>query len=186
MCIRDSNQTGISIMKIEKKLDSGPIIKQVKVKIDKETTSEELTKKLADIGATALKDSIDLITSKKIVFTKQEEAKASYAKKIEKSEAQIDWSVNAETINCQIRAFSPKPGAWFYCGAERIKILECHIANGVGKAGLILDDKFQIACSDGSIFPTILQRSGRSPMYIENFLRGFRVPVGTCLPKVNF
>ena len=139
---------------------------------------------MSHIGA----DLINLlcVNIKNLEYRLQDNTGITYAKKIEKSEAQIDWSVNAETINCQIRAFSPKPGAWFYCGAERIKILECHIANGAGKAGLILDDKFQIACSDGSIFPTILQRAGRSPMYIENFLRGFRVPVGTCLPKVNF
>ena len=182
--LSNDKKTGVSIIKLEIGLDTGPIVLERHVKIEDTDNVGSLHDKLSNIGA----DLTNILCAniKNLEYRLQDKTGITYAKKIEKSEAQIDWYVDAKTINCQIRAFSPKPGAWFYCGGERIKILECHISNGIGKAGLILDDKFQIACSYGSIFPTILQRSGRSPMYIENFLRGFRVPVGTCLQKVNF
>ncbi len=179
--INGDNQTGISIMKIEKKLDSGPIIKQVKVKIDKETTSEELTKKLADIGATALKDSIDLITSKKIVFTKQEEAKASYAKKIEKYETKIIWKDTAEKVILKINAFNSKPGAWLSINNERFKILKAKEVEKKGKEGEILDENFTIGCAKNAIQILRLQKEGKNPTNISEFLAGNKIQKGTQL-----
>ena len=106
-------------MKIEKKLDAGPFIKQVTVKIDKETTSGELNKKLSILGAKALMETIELISSGKVNFNQQDEKEATYAKKINKIETQINWKDKAENIIAKINAFNPKPGAWFLFKNEK-------------------------------------------------------------------
>ena len=105
----------------------------------------------------------------------------TYARKIDKSETQIDWFIDAREIHQRIRAFSPIPGAWFELQGERIKILESQISTGSGEPGLIIDDYFQIACLTGSIFPILLQRAGKSPISISEFRRGYKIPVGTNL-----
>ena len=105
----------------------------------------------------------------------------TYAKKVEKYETRIDWDVSASAVALQIRAFSPAPGAWFELGGERIKILECRVAYGIGAPGQIIDNSFQVACKTGSIFPTVLQRPGKSSLGREDFLRGYRVLPGVCL-----
>ena len=111
--LNKESETGISIMKIKKKLDAGPYLKQVKVKINKETTSGELVKKLSIEGAKALKESIELISSGKAKYIEQNEDEATYAKKIDKIETRIDWKDKAENIIAKINAFNPRPGAWF-------------------------------------------------------------------------
>ena len=115
--------SGISIMKIEKELDKGPFLQQVEVDIKKDTTSEELKLKLSQLGAEALIETINLITLKKEVFTKQNEDHATYAPKIKKNETKIEWDDKAENIIAKINAFSSKPGAWFLINKERIKII---------------------------------------------------------------
>lgn len=182
--LSNDKKTGVSIIKMETGLDTGPIVLERHLKIENTDNAGSLNNKLSRIGAELAY--LLCTNSKNIEYTIQDNTGVTYAKKIEKSEAQIDWCVDAEAINCRIRAFSPKPGAWFYCSGERIKILECQISDGIGEAGLIMDDDFQIACGDGSIFPTVLQRPGRLPMNREKFLRGFKVPIGTYLVNTNF
>ena len=109
----------------------------------------------------------------------------TYASKIEKFEMQIDWFLSAELVDRQIRAFSPKPGAWFDLDGERIKILECQVSNGKDRPGVIMDASFQIACSSGSILPKVIQRSGKLPLPIKEFLTGFKVPIGKILVTAN-
>ena len=182
--LSNDKKTGVSIIKLEAGLDTGPIVLERHVKIEDTDNAGSLHYKLSRLGA---KLTHLLCTNiKNLEYRLQDDIGVTYAKKIEKSESQIDWCVDAEAVNCQIRAFSPKPGAWFFCEGERIKILECQISNGIGKAGLIMDNNFQIACGEGSIFPIVLQRSGRLPMNIEKFLRGFKVPIGKYLLKTNF
>ena len=175
------SETGISIMKIEKKLDAGPFIKQVKVKIDKDSTSGELVKKLSIIGAEALKESIDLVSLKKANFIKQNEKEATYAKKIDKIESRINWSDKAENIIAKINAFNPKPGAWFSLKNDRIKILKAKEIIKSGEEGIILDDKLTVACSENAIQILRIQKEGKRDMDVTEFLAGNNLEKGTKL-----
>ncbi len=175
------NLTGISIMKIEKKLDAGPFLKQVTTKIDKDTTSGELKKKLSIIGAEALKESIELIISGKAIFQKQNEKEATYAKKIDKAETKINWQDKAENIIAKINAFYPKPGAWSLLKNERIKILKAREVKGNGKEGEIIDNKLTVACSYNAIQILRIQKEGKREMDVIEFLAGHNIKKGTKL-----
>ncbi len=166
-------------MKIEKKLDTGPFIKQVKVNINEETTSGELIKKLSVIGAEALKDSIELILSGKAIFKKQNEKEASYAKKIDKIETRINWKDKAENIIAKINAFNPKPGAWFLLKNERVKILKAKEILQKGDPGIILDNKLTVGCSVNAIQILKLQKEGKRDMDVVEFLAGNNLEKGT-------
>ena len=175
------SETGISIMKIEKKLDTGPFIKQVKTKIFKETTSGDLSEKLSVIGANALLEVIDLIYSGKASYTKQNEKEASYAKKINKSETRINWKDKAENIIAKINAFNPKPGAWFLFNEERIKILKAKEILINGKEGEILDNKLTVGCAKNAIQILSIQKEGKKEMGVNEFLVGTNLKKGTRL-----
>ena len=179
--LNKDKETGISIMKIEKKLDAGPFIKQVTVKINKETTSGELSKKLSVLGAEALKDSIELIYSSKVNFKQQNEKDVTYAKKINKIETQINWKDKAENIIAKINAFNPKPGAWFLLKNERIKILKAKEIVKKGEEGKVLDDKLTVGCSANSIQILKIQREGKREMDVVEFLAGNKLEKGTKL-----
>ena len=177
--LNKDKETGISIMKIEKKLDSGPFIKQISVKINKETTSGELSKKLSILGAEALKESIELISSSKVNFKQQNEKNATYAKKINKIETKINWKDKAEDIIAKINAFNPKPGAWFLLKNERIKILKAKEITQKGEEGKVLDDKLTVGCSVNAIQILKIQREGKREMDATEFLLGNNILKGT-------
>ncbi len=179
--LNKDKETGISIMKIEKKLDAGPFMKQVKVKINKETTSGELIKKLSIVGAEALNDSIKLLSSGKVTFKQQNESEATYAKKIEKIETRINWKDKAENIIAKINAFNPKPGAWFLLKNERIKVLKAREIIKKGEAGKTLDDKLTVGCSVNAIQILKLQKEGKRDMDVKEFLAGNNLEKGTKL-----
>lgn len=169
-------KTGVCIIKLEPSLDTGPIVMESQLEIISTDNAGSLHEKLSIIGSDLAYNLYENYNN--LNYRVQEIKGITYAKKIEKYEARIDWSVSAKLVDQQIRAFSPTPGAWFEFGGERIKILACQVSNGKGRPGCILDEYFQVACDIGSVIPTILQRSGRSPLRIEDFLRGFKVPVG--------
>ncbi len=175
------SETGISVMKIEKKLDAGPYVKQVKVKINKESTSGELTKTLSLIGAEALKDSIELVSLGKATFKKQIESQATYAKKIDKVETRINWQDKAENIIAKINAFNPKPGAWFLYKNERVKILKAKEVKKKGDEGEILDDKLTVGCSINAVEVLRIQKEGKRDMSTKEFLAGNNLKKGTKL-----
>tara|TARA_E500000178_G_C16861641_1_gene680045 strand:+ start:80 stop:997 length:918 start_codon:yes stop_codon:yes gene_type:complete len=179
--LNKEKETGVSIMKIEKKLDAGPFIKQVKVKINDDLTCGELTKELSLIGAEALKESIELVFLGKAIFTKQNEEETTYAKKINKSETRIYWKDKAENIIAKINAFNPKPGAWFLSKNERIKILKAKEVIKSGKEGEILDDKLTIGCSVNAIQVLRIQKEGKRDMSVDEFLAGNNFRKGTKL-----
>ena len=167
-------------MRIEKKLDTGPYIKQVKVKIDKNTTSGELIKKLSILGADALKESIELVIKGKAIFQKQKEKKLHMQKKLKK-ETKINWQDTAENIIAKINAFNPKPGAWFLLKNERIKIIKAKEVDKSGREGEILDDKFTVGCSVNAIQILRLQKEGKREMGVTEFLAGNNLKKGTKL-----
>jgi len=180
--LNKDKETGISIMKIEKKLDAGPYIKQVNVKISKKTTSGELLKKLSKIGSNALADSIKMINSKKAIFKKQNEDEATYANKIDKVETKIDWNDKAENVIAKINAFSPKPGAWFLMQNERIKILKAEEVEQKGNIAEVMNVNFTIGCAKNSVKILKLQKEGKKEMDVSEFLLGTKLKKGT---KIN-
>ena len=151
------------------------------MKIDKDSTSGELVKKLSIIGAEALKESIDLVSLKKANFIKQNEKEATYAKKIDKIESRINWSDKAENIIAKINAFNPKPGAWFSLKNDRIKILKAKEIIKSGEEGIILDDKLTVACSENAIQILRIQKEGKRDMDVTEFLAGNNLEKGTKL-----
>jgi methionyl-tRNA formyltransferase len=170
--------TGVTIMRMEQGLDTGPMLLKRDTPIDRKTAGQ-LTDELARLGSTALVDWLEQPTSP----ISQPHEGVTYAHKIDKAEARIDWSRSAVEIERQVRAFAPSPGAWFEAGGERVKLLEAAVdANDSGKPGEVLDDCLNIATGKGSIRPLKVQRAGRAPMTPGELLRGFPIPAGTVLP----
>ena len=169
--------TGVTIMRMDVGLDTGPMLLKRDVPIDRNTAGQ-LTEELANLGASALVDWLDRPTPPEA----QPEDGATYAAKVDKAEARIDWSKPAVEIERQVRAFAPVPGAWFEVNGERIKILEAEVDGNSEKPGEVLDDDLTIACGDHSIRPLRVQRAGRGAMTPGELLRGFAIPKGTILP----
>jgi methionyl-tRNA formyltransferase len=139
----------------------------------------QVTEEMAKDGATALLEWLGHPTPPK----PQPADGATYAAKVDKAEARIDWSVAAEQVERQVRAFNPVPGAWFEANGERIKLLEATVSEDVsGRPGDVLDESLTVACGESSIRPLQVQRAGRAPMTPVELLRGFAIPKGTMLP----
>ena len=171
-------QTGITIMEMERGLDTGPMMATWPATIDRKTAGE-LTQELAGIGARLLQRVLELWPE--VGRMPQNDALATYAPKVGKEEAKLDLSADADQVERQIRAFNPIPGAWFEFQGERIKLLAADISDLSGEPGVVLDHGLAIACGKGSIVPTSVQRAGRAPMRPDELLRGFIIPVGAKL-----
>lgn len=175
-------ETGITIFKLEEKLDSGPIISQSKIIIDDNITKQKLINKLNTIGIKLLLTSLPNMFTNKDIYEKQDEDLSTYANKITSLTTKIDFNKNVNEVFNKIKAFSPKPAAWFIYNNERIKIIEASIVLGDYSPSTIINNKFNIGCHGGKICPILIQREGKKPMMIENFLRGFNFNIGQ---KVN-
>ena len=174
-------QTGITIMKINNKLDSGPICNSYKIDISNNENAEIISNKLSLLGAEKILDNIDKILDNEIEFKEQNHADATYANKIEKSEGKIDWNSKAENIIGKINGLYPSPGAWFIYKGERFKILKAEISEGKGKPGIILDEYFKVACNNKSIKILEIQRQGKRPQKINEFMLGSQIKEGSNL-----
>jgi methionyl-tRNA formyltransferase len=168
--------SGVTIMQMDEGLDTGPMLHRLSLDI-RGKNAGQLTEEMAELGARALMDWLDAPTPPE----PQPLAGATYAKKIDKAEARIDWTGSAQEIERQVRAFNPVPGAWFEAGGERIKLLKAALAPGSGERGQVLDDVLTIATGAGAIHPVTVQRAGRGPMTADELLRGFSIPKGTIL-----
>ena len=154
-------ETGISIMKIIPKLDAGPIMMKSKIKISENANYEIISKELSFLGAKMIKESLKLIEQNKTEFVQQDEKLASYAEKIIKSEAEINWNDKARKIIAKINALYPYPGSWFKHNGNRIKITKAQETNLQGKPGEILNENFIIACQENSVKILELQKEGK-------------------------
>jgi methionyl-tRNA formyltransferase len=171
-------QTGITIMGMEKGLDTGPMMAVWPTPIGRKTAGE-LTEELAGIGAWLLKRVLELWP--KVGRMAQDDSRATYAPKIGKHEAMLDFGRTAVEVERQVRAFNPIPGAFFQFQGERIKVLAAEPGELDGEPGTVLDHGLAIACASGSIVPTMVQRAGRAPMRPDELLRGFVIPIGSRL-----
>jgi methionyl-tRNA formyltransferase len=172
-------RTGVTIMQMEKGLDTGPMMAVLPADIGRKTAGE-LTEELAALGARLLVQVLDKMPGQ-VGRIPQNDARATYAPKIEKSEAKLDFTKSAGEVERQVRAFNPVPGAWFEYGGERIKVLAAEIGELNGAPGTVLDDSLAIACGENSLLPSLVQRAGRGAMTTAELLRGFAIPAGAVL-----
>lgn len=171
-------ETGISIMKIIPKLDSGPFLLQEKIQIKKSDNYDSLSAKLANLGSRLIIKSLNLIETNNFKLIDQDETKATYARKIDKKESKIDWNTPAKKLIAKINGLSPFPGAWFEHKKKRIKILEALEVDQTGETGEILDDNLTIACKEKAIQVLSVQKEGKKILKTKEFLSGYLVRKG--------
>jgi methionyl-tRNA formyltransferase len=171
-------ETGITIMQMEAGLDTGPMLLKTVTPVNSKTAGD-LTEELARTGADLMVQY--LASSPDFAPETQDDTLATYAGKIEKQEARLDFSQSAEQVERQIRAFNPQPGAFFEYQGDRYRILEAKIEDRAGPAGSILDEHLLIACGTGAILPMIIQKAGKPAMDLPSFLNGTKIPKGTTL-----
>ncbi|MDQ6868353.1 MAG: methionyl-tRNA formyltransferase [Pseudomonadota bacterium] len=181
-------ETGVVVMGMEESLDTGPVALAERIAIGPDANAGEIHDKLALIGAGMMTRALAMLEG--LAFTPQAEAGVTYAHKIDKSEARIDWKKPASDVHNLIRGLAPFPGAFFEVslgkGLECVKVFRTRIAQGAGTPGTVLDDGLTIACGEGAIRLLVVQRAGKVPMPAEEFLRGARLSRGTLLaPKTD-
>ncbi len=173
-------QTGISIMKINEKLDTGPVCNTYKIDLDDNLNASDVAEKLSLVAAEKILDNIDDILEDKIKFFEQEHSKATYAPKINKYEGKIDWNKSAESIIGKINGLYPSPGAFFNYKGERYKILKATIGNKVGNPGEVVSDYMEIVCGNNrSIKVEKIQRQGKNVQNVGEFMLGSQIKKGT-------
>lgn len=170
-------ETGVMVMRMDEGLDTGPVLMAERVAIGRQT-SGELAERLARLGADLMVRALGALERGAIEAQPQAEEGVTYAKKISKDEARIDWSKSATEIDCLIRGLSPWPGAWSEVKGERLKILLAEPVAGCGAPGEVIDDGLTIACSDGALRLLKVQRAGSKAMAADELLKGFAVPIG--------
>jgi methionyl-tRNA formyltransferase len=178
-------ETGISIMRIGEKLDTGPVCNSYKVSIMNDDNSQTIAEKLSALAAEKILDNIDEILDDKIKFKEQNHNEATYAAKIEKTEGQIDWSETAESTIGKINGLYPSPGAFFTYNGERYKILKASLAHGSGKIGEVLNNYLEVSCGDKKSIKILeIQRQGKRPQNISEFMLGSQIKKGSNLKNV--
>ena len=175
-------ETGVSIMKIGEKLDTGPVCNSYKIEIMSDDNSETIAEKLSTLAAEKILDNIDEILEDKIEFKEQNHNEASYAVKIEKTEGQIEWGETAESIIGKINGLYPSPGAFFVYNGERYKILKASLSFGSGEIGKVLDNYLEISCGNKKSIKVLeIQRQGKRPQNISEFMLGSQIKKGSNL-----
>ncbi|MEX0297726.1 MAG: methionyl-tRNA formyltransferase [Kordiimonas sp.] len=175
------NLTGVCIMQMDEGLDTGAVISRAETEIKAEDTVASLHDTLAEQGASLINDALLSLANGTAELQAQSDEGVTYAKKIEKSEARIDWARPAVEIDRQVRGLFPFPGAWTEVAGERIKILGGTVSEKDGTAGLVLDDELTVACSIGAYQVDRAQRAGKAAVHRSDLLRGFSLPAGTVL-----
>ncbi len=179
------SETGISIMKINEELDSGPVSNIYKIKIGQNQNAEEISEILSILAAEKILDNVDDILEDKVKFIDQDHSKATYAKKIHKNESQINWRDDASKIIGKINGLFLFPGAFFNFNGERYKILKAVVGNGVGQVGEVISNELEVACSNNQSIKILeIQRQGKRPQKISEFMLGSKIKKGTNLLNV--
>ena len=179
------DETGISIMKIVEKLDSGPVCNIYKVKLNNNENTQDVSEKLSFLAAEKILDNIDNILKDKAKFIEQDHSKATYAKKIEKKEGQINWNSRATEIIGKINGLTPNPGAYFIFKGERYKILRAKLRNGIGTSGEVISNDLEIACVNNESIKIIeIQRQGKKSQKVGKFILGSQIKKGSIISDV--
>jgi methionyl-tRNA formyltransferase len=178
-------ETGVSIMRVTQGLDEGPVCLMDRVAIGPDMTAGELHDALAALGAELMVEALALLADGQLHCVEQDGSLATYASKLTNEETRIDWARPAQEVHNHIRGLSPYPGAWFQIiqngKTERVKVQGSTLEEGRGAPGTLLDDRLTVACADGAVRLTRVQRAGRKPMLADAFLRGVDLPPGSTL-----
>lgn len=171
--------TGVQVMRMEEGLDTGPVLLSETIPIEADDTAQSLHDRMAAIGAPLLGRAVAGLARGVIEEKPQSETGVTYAAKILPAEARIDWTRPAREVDCHIRGLSPFPGAWFVLPTEkgpvRVKALMSRLSHGVGAPGEVIDDPLLIACGEGAVRLTMVQREGKQPMAAQDFMRGLSI-----------
>ena len=170
--------TGITIMAMDAGLDTGAMLARAETPVAGKTAGA-LTAELATLGAGLMAEV--LADLPRFPPVPQPEEGATYAPKVAKEEAELRFDAPAETLERQVRAFNPAPGAWFAHAGERVRVLAAEVVEARGEPGAVLDARLTVACGEGALRPTLVQRAGRGAMRTEELLRGFAIPAGSRL-----
>ena len=179
--MNNDQKIGVCIMKIEEKLDSGPILASKELELDKNATHGEIEKKLSIIGSNLLIESLKKIKEDNFKFIEQNHSEATYAKKINKNETKINWKLDANKVLAHIHGLSPNPGAWFEYEKERFKVLKAKVTADRGKPSLVLNENLIIGCKLNSIQILEIQRQGKNKQSSKEFLQGKKISKGSML-----
>ena len=174
-------ETGISIMKINDKLDSGDVFKIFKLKILENENAQSLSERLSTLASEKILNIIDDILDGNAIFKKQDDQNATYANKIDKSEGKINWNEEVEKIIGKINGLYPSPGAWFSFNGERHKILKAIPQGSNGNPGYVLNDSLEVACGKNSLKIIEIQREGKKAQKINEFIQGTKIKTGSNL-----
>tara|TARA_Y100000590_G_C15534572_1_gene944510 strand:- start:194 stop:1102 length:909 start_codon:yes stop_codon:yes gene_type:complete len=174
-------ETGVSIMKLNEKLDEGPIYDIFSTGIKDNENAKELSLRLSNLASEKILQCLEDIFENKAVFKNQDHNNATYASKINKSEGKISWEDNAKEILGKINGLYPYPGAWFVYKGKRYKILKAEFSNAKGNPGKILSENFEIGCKDFSIKVLEIQKEGKRSQNIKEFILGSNIKKGTVL-----
>lgn len=174
-------ETGITIMRMDEGLDTGPILLAESLAIGPAETGGSLHDRLASLGARLIAEALDSLAAGKLVPRPQSDEGACYAPKLTREDGRLDWRRPAEELARRVRALNPRPGAWCEAGHERLRVLAAEAIAGNGPPGRLLDDRLTIACGNGALRLVQIQRPGRSAMGAEEFLRGYPLAEGTVL-----
>jgi methionyl-tRNA formyltransferase len=178
-------ETGISIMRIEERLDTGPVCNNYRVEIKDNDNAEIISDKLSILASKKIVENVDSIFKDKLIFKEQDDLKATYASKIEKSEGEIQWNDNAESIIGKINGLYPSPGAFFIFKEERYKILKAELGTKSGEIGEVMSSDLEISCGDEKSIKVIeIQRQGKKPQNINEFVLGSQIIKGSRLSNV--
>ena len=173
-------ETGVSIMKIAEKLDTGPVCNTYKINLENNLNAKDIGEKLSLLAAEKILDNIDDILDNKATFIEQDHSKATYASKIQKSEGEIDWTESAQNIIGKINGLYPTPGAFFIYNGERYKILKADIGSGIGNPGEVISNYLEIVCGKNQSIKIIeIQRQGKKPQNIGEFMLGSQLKKGS-------
>ena len=173
--------SGVTIMRMDAGLDTGPMLLRESVAIGPKTNAGRLHDELSSMGARMIVEALARLEAARLEETPQAEEGVTYAAKIDKAETRIDWARPAAEIERRLRAFAPAPGAWFELEEERIRVLAGTVIGDRGEPGTVLDDRLTVACGEGAIRLEVVQRAGKGAMETAAFLRGRAVSAGTVL-----
>ena len=168
-------------MRIEEKLDCGPVIASHELELDTSKTYGETEKKLSEIGANLLIESLKKIESGNAKFVEQIHSEATYAKKINKKETKINWNLNADQVIAQIHGLNPNPGAWFEFEKERMKVWKAKKLLASGRPGTVIEESLAVACKSNSVQILEIQREGKNKQLTQDFLLGKKISKGSIL-----
>ncbi|MGR3551070.1 methionyl-tRNA formyltransferase [Pseudooceanicola sp.] len=169
-------ETGVCIMQMEAGLDTGPVLLREALAIRADDTTAALHDRLSALGATMIVEALNRLPT--LTAEPQSEDGVTYARKIDKAEARIDWTRTAAEVDRQIRGLSPFPGAWCEIGGDRVKLLHATLVEGEGLPGIVLDDALSVACGEGAVRLLRLQRAGKGAQDAAEFLRGRPISPG--------